>query len=231
VFLAVRWLRKPDDPMKGLPPVMLWAWDRPEDLRFLDCKKAGVAFLAKTVTLSGGQMTVRPRMQPLLMPKGCQAMATTRVEAGEGKIAVSAADVAAEIAKLGYGSRVAAVQVDFDATASQRDFYRELLEDVRERLPGDVLLSMTALASWCMHDGWIEELPVDEAVPMLFRMGVDDGAVRRHLDQGKGFRVDLCKTSVGLATDEPGPSVSRGVRWYVFHPRSWDRAAVNDFFE
>ena len=42
---------------------------------------------------------------------------------------------------------------------------------VRRRLPRDLPLSMTALASWCAGDTWIEALPVDEAVPMLSRWG------------------------------------------------------------
>ncbi|MBV9442948.1 MAG: hypothetical protein JO217_09650 [Acidobacteriaceae bacterium] len=28
---------------------MLWAWERPDDLRFVDVRKAGVAFLAPTI--------------------------------------------------------------------------------------------------------------------------------------------------------------------------------------
>ena len=45
--------RRPDDPLPGFPKVLLWAWQRPEDLRFLDPQRAGVAFLAATITLSG----------------------------------------------------------------------------------------------------------------------------------------------------------------------------------
>ncbi len=64
---------------------MLWAWERPEDLRFLDCDKAGVAFLAKTIRLGGGGMDVRPRLQPVQVPKGCLTVATVRIEAAEAE--------------------------------------------------------------------------------------------------------------------------------------------------
>jgi len=33
-----------------LPPLMLWAWDRDDDLRFLDTRDTGVAYLAATLT-------------------------------------------------------------------------------------------------------------------------------------------------------------------------------------
>ena len=64
-----------------------------------------------------------------------------------------------------------AIQIDFDAADSERDVYRRLLARVRAVLPRTVPLSMTALASWCVGDTWLDGLPVDEAVPMLFRMG------------------------------------------------------------
>lgn len=37
---------------KDLPPVILWAWERPEDLEFLNSQRFGVAFLAQTLTLT-----------------------------------------------------------------------------------------------------------------------------------------------------------------------------------
>ena len=32
------------------PPIVLWAWERPEDLRNLDSKRFAVAFLAQTLS-------------------------------------------------------------------------------------------------------------------------------------------------------------------------------------
>src|SRR5438309_12019664 len=47
-----------------LPNVVLWAWERPEDLRFIDPQRTGVAFLAATVSISSnGSVCFRPRMQ------------------------------------------------------------------------------------------------------------------------------------------------------------------------
>src|SRR5262249_12637984 len=53
-------------PPLALPPLMLWAWDRTDDLRFLDTADTGVAFLAATVTLRGDAAVLAPRHNPLM---------------------------------------------------------------------------------------------------------------------------------------------------------------------
>ena len=72
---------------------------------------------------------------------------------------------------------VAALQVDFDARQSQREWYAGVLRRVRAQMPPQMPLSITALASWCSYDGyWLRTLPVDEAVPMLFAWSRTGGA-------------------------------------------------------
>src|ERR1039458_2560605 len=51
--------------MAAVPPLVLWAWERPEDLRFLNPKLTGVAFLAGTVRLGPDGLSFPPRLQPL----------------------------------------------------------------------------------------------------------------------------------------------------------------------
>ena len=79
-----------------LPRVMLWAWERPEDLRSIDPHTTGVAFLAGTVEIralnagtAGSEagvasveatVVLHPRLQPLLVPPGTALMAVVRVE-------------------------------------------------------------------------------------------------------------------------------------------------------
>ena len=48
---------RPADPLPGFPYVFLWAWERPENLEFLDPHATGVAFLARTVCLRGGAVS------------------------------------------------------------------------------------------------------------------------------------------------------------------------------
>ncbi|HKD63178.1 MAG TPA: hypothetical protein VKB40_04015 [Candidatus Acidoferrales bacterium] len=54
----------------ALPPVTLWVWERPEDLSPIDPKTIGVAFLARTVFLTGDTISFRPRLQPLRLASG-----------------------------------------------------------------------------------------------------------------------------------------------------------------
>ncbi|HET6861920.1 MAG TPA: hypothetical protein VFH91_02705, partial [Pyrinomonadaceae bacterium] len=37
------------DRMSRVPQTVVWAWERPEDLKFIDPAKIGVAYLAKTI--------------------------------------------------------------------------------------------------------------------------------------------------------------------------------------
>lgn len=157
--------------------IFLWAWETPTDLRELGSSRAGVAFLADSLTLRGDEVVERLRRQSLLVAEG------TRL--------------------------VAAVRIDIDRT-----------------LPPPVGLSMTALASWCVGDPWIAGLPVDEAVPMLFRMGPDSRRVRQDLASGRDVRVSLCRRSVGFSTDEPLRWRPAGRRIYLFNPRGWNAASA-----
>ena len=90
------------DRLADLPDVMLWAWERPEDLRFLDCRQTGVAYLAETVILDRGGITLRPRLQPLLISEGCAVVAVVRVEAApETVVAGALAGLAGLLAQPG----------------------------------------------------------------------------------------------------------------------------------
>jgi hypothetical protein len=212
--------------LERLPPVMLWAWERREELSFIDPNKEGVAVLAGTVFLSGDEVVVRPRFQPLLVPPGTVLIAVVRIEVNHARpISLSASQrvrAAKAIEHLMHG-RIAALQIDFDAAHSQRRFYRDLLIDLRRDLPVSLPLSITAIASWCIHDDWLATLPIDEAVPMLFRMGPDSGRVRDYLARGGDFRAAVARGSRGVATDETLPNLPPGRRVYVFSPHGWSR--------
>jgi hypothetical protein len=123
--------------------------------------------------------------------------------------------------------KVKAIQVDFDAAISERHYYRQLLEDLRRELPDNVPLSITALASFCVGDRWLSDLPVDEAVPMVFRMGMDSDRIKNMLSSGADFNEGLCKRSYGVSLDEPvTTSFEKQRRVYVFNDHSWTPADI-----
>ena len=48
-----------------MPPLVLWAWDRDDDLSFIDIRDTAVAYLAATVILRGETVFLTPRHHPL----------------------------------------------------------------------------------------------------------------------------------------------------------------------
>lgn len=187
------------------PKLILWAWERPENLEFIDSNKFTVAFLAQTIELSGSEVKLIPRRQPLKVSPETKLIAVTRIETD--KKADLSDQQKQEILRLVLKTlelkNVSAIQIDFDVTVSEREFYRQLLQDLRNQLPSNVGLTMTALASWCASDNWLKGLPVDEAIPMLFDMGADNKTIRELLASGEDFNEPLCRNSYGISISEP----------------------------
>jgi hypothetical protein len=109
---------------------------------------------------------------------------------------------------------------------SQRRALLDMLGGVRAGLPSGTHLSMTALASWCDGEAWLAEAPVDEIVPMLFRMGQDGLRLRARLAAGGDFRLPACRAAVGVSLDAP-VTVPPSRRVYVFNPRPWDETSLS----
>ncbi len=211
------------------PRVMLWAWERPEDLRFVDPRTTGIAFLAGTVRLAGERVAGAPRRQPLRTRRDARVLAVVRVEVDHRTPPVL--DAAQAVAAAGAVARLAGpgpVQVDFDAAVSERPFQRRLLAALRARLPPGAFLSVTALVSSCL-DGSAARLGADEVVPMALRLGPEGPALRRRL--ARRPLPAPCDRALGVATDEPAVPRPPGVRLYLFSPRPWDRAALDAALE
>lgn len=205
--------------MDRLPSRTLWVWERPEDLRNLDTRTTAIATLNRTIFL-GKNATVVTRRQPLAYPGGITRIAVVRIEA-PGAVAAGMEQPTADLILQSLDSpTIAALQIDFDARRSQRPFYAALLRDLRQRMPPGLPLSITALASWCSSDDWLSGLPIDEAVPMFFRMEPDRRYAPLHLPQFQ-VREPLCMTSIGISTREPGLATLEGKRVYIFPDRGW----------
>lgn len=209
---------------EAMPARVLWAWEEPEDLHALP-PTVGVAYLAETL-LVGDLLIALPRRQPLRTALDARVMAVVRIEARAGFVDTPElrASVATRLAEIGRRNNLRALQVDFDANASQREFYAGVLKLLKPQLPLGLPLSITALVSWCGADSWLHGLPIDEAVPMFFRMG----GPRAISSQGPRFyrlAEPLCRGSVGVATDEPWPAnfntLNSSTRVYIFAPRPW----------
>lgn len=219
--------------MRGLPRLVLWACERPEELQFINPQTTAVAFLADTIHLRGDTVVAGPRLQPLRVPDRAHLVAVVRIEANQDA-ALNRSQIeqtTTTIAKAASLPRVMAVQVDFDATRNQRDFYRSLLFDLRRRLGPTTPISITALTSWRLGDDLISSLPITEAVPMLFRMGSGTNDVVGQLSSGSDFRASICRGSLGVSTDERWESLPHGRRLYVFHNRPWTKQSELAFLQ
>ena len=208
--------------------VILWAWERPEKLEFIDPQKTGVAYLAKSLLLKGEIVLSKPRLQPLKVPAETELIAVVRIDIDKVHpplLSVQQQDrVVSEILELTQREDLARIQIDFDAAVTERNFYSELLNKLHEQLPSSIALSIIALASWCIYDDWIKGLPVDEAVPMLFRMGIDKEAIHHYLQEHGNFPVEACNGSIGISTDESTTLIRAAKRIYIFNPRGWTHA-------
>lgn len=214
-------LPHPQGRLAPLPRVTLWAWERREDLHTLDTRRFGIAYLDQTLTI-GLTVHAQPRRNALVFPTSATRIAVVRIEAPPTAILndENRNDAIQSILVSAREPGIAALQIDFDATRSQRPFYRDLVVDLRNQIPANLPLSITALASWCSWDNWIRDLPVDEAVPMMFRMEPDH---RRAPPSVRDFQIrePLCRTSTGVSTSEPWPDHLAGKRIYVFPDHGW----------
>jgi hypothetical protein len=216
--------------LSALPRVTLWAWERYEDLHTLDTHRFAVAYLDRTITI-GLIVTNQPRRDTLIIPATISRIPVVRIEtlpyvdlSDENR-----AEAIRQLLEVAAEPGISALQIDFDATRSQRAFYSALLTDLRRQLPAKLPLSITALASWCAADDWLRTLPPeakpDEAVPMLFRMepGRHPGDLETY-----AIREPLCSGSAGLSTTEPWPDNLAGKRLYIFPDNGWQKDSPTD---
>jgi hypothetical protein len=203
-----------------MPPLVLWAWERPEDLRFIDPATTGVAYLAATVNLQlNGTTQYHFRLQPLRVPVNASLTAVVRIESPPRYTFPDPAAIAAGLAQIAQHPKVKALQIDFDARVSERTFYRAILSSLRRQTALPV--GITALASWCTGDPWLEGQALSESIPMFFRMGPTESKDMPVKEQG-------CRNSIGLSTDEAWPAarpagLSNTARVYVFNPHAWTK--------
>ena len=103
----------------GLPPIanterashatqshlILWAWEMPERLDFIDPRQIAVAYLDQTIYV-GKSVRARPRVQPMQVSPGTEVVSVVRIEMAAGAETSPAA--AAEIVALIQKRRLAA---------------------------------------------------------------------------------------------------------------------------
>ena len=207
---------------------VLWAWERTEALQDLP-PGYGVAAVVGFIRLRGETMVARGRRFALALPPiRSQPAGVVHIEIDQSEPLVWTPALQAQViaAALSFAEGYRSVQIDMEVRRSQRPALLSVLQGVRDGLPPGTVLSMTALAAWCETEHWLAAAPVDEVVPMLFRMGRQGGRLRDKLAAGGDFTEPRCRTALGISLDAP-VSIPPGRRIYVFNPRSWDAAALS----
>ena len=214
-------LPHPQGRLAALPRITLWAWERREDLRTIDTRRFAVAYLDQTLTIGLTRPCAAPPQCPRLSgfgdahPRGPHRSAATAVLNDENRN-----DAMQAILASAREPGIAALQIDFDATRSQRPFYRDLLVALRRQMSAESSPLHHCPRLLVQLGRWIRDLPVDEAVPMMFRMEPDHRRAPPNVDDFQ-IREPLCRTSAGVSTDEPWPSNLAGKRIYVFPDHGW----------
>lgn len=222
-----------------LPRRILWAWEKPEDLLSINTENTGVALLTGVLRLQGDCLQLNRRTQRLAVSNLAKTIAVVRIECDESRPPTLSKNQRQElvhkISEAVSRHHANAVQIDFDAKLTERDFYKEMLKDLRNALPAEKGISITALASWCFDDRWLSSLPVDEVVPMYFYMGADEQIILKRLK--KGFVPYGEHEATGLlanGTVTKAAAVDRKLRSrlckqrvYLFCARSWTRQAID----
>ena len=208
--------------MEAMPSRTLWTWERREDLSRIDPITTAVASLDRTVLLTGLSLHATLQRNGLRLPSDprLRRITVVRIETHAPELTESTASAVSEaiLKSLADVRGSSALQIDFDARRSERTWYRVVLNHVRRGMPAQMPLSITALASWCSGDRWMAGLPVDEVVPMFFRM---EPGVRGQHDPFVTVREPVCAGAIGLSTREPWPEDLHGMRVYLFADGGW----------
>ncbi len=225
------------------PKLSVWAWERDEDLSYIDPATVKVSYFAGTIYLRGASVSFRPRTQKLKVPPGTQTIPVFRIESlraggAEGAVppgppqSVAARFVAQTVAtRLKELASTDNVQIDYDALEDERPFYRNLLRELRRQLPNKTRISITALASWLLCDRWLRDGDADEVIAMIFNIGPDRKKVlqtvkKQPLDSGTKAVV-----SIGISANESDTNETifnaklqrQTDTLYVFSSRPWTK--------
>lgn len=229
ILVGINFLNRKSNNLKI--PIVLWVWERPENLYFLKDKNVNFAYLSGTVTKKDENIEYYFRRQPLRIPDKRKTISVVRIEDKSKSHKFEDKDIK-EISDYVVKSCTekttnVSCQIDFDATESQIEFYKKLVVNVRNKLPKEMKLSLTALVSWCTNDeSWFKDLPIDEVVPMFFRLGKDNNVYWQKIEKGELKLNQICQKSIGIATDEPLPNKTylQNKPIYIFNSDYWSTA-------
>jgi hypothetical protein len=217
-------------PIPALPPeppagAIAWLWRAAPVPAF---SRETVAVVDRHIWLAGDKVLVRPGARPRALARGTRVIPVVHVEIDAlhppAGLQAARATVLAAMHSAARASTSGWVQLDLEARPSQRADYRDLVHRIRAALPGDMRLSVTALGWWCRAPAWLDGLEADEVVPMFFRMGRDNVALRDIVTTRPALLHPLCRAgSAGISRQEAFPPAvaARYRRTFWFDEKGW----------
>jgi hypothetical protein len=213
-----------------LPPAtgtdaVAWLW---RDAPVPAWSQAVVAVVDRHIWLAGDKVLVRPGARPRQLPAATRVIPVVHVEIDAlrppASLQPARAAVLEAMRKAARATTSGWVQLDLEARPSQRADYLALVHSIHDALPQGIRLSVTALAWWCRSPSWLDGIEAEEVVPMFFRMGRDNAALRDIVASRPQQLHPLCRSgSAGFSRQEPfAPKVTaRYRRTYWFDEKGW----------
>lgn len=215
------------DRMQMQPPSLnVWTWDRFDDLSFMKGEKGKIAALIATFRVTAaGRVITELRHHDFSRPRSVSLITVFRLEINPTTLVNNEAIDHIVASIKGLAKRGEEIQIDFDATKSQRFLYKKILQKLSDST--DKRLSMTALASWCTYDDWLDSLPISYAVPMLYTLGREQLQMFHYLRENKHWGVRACKGYVGLSLNDlsllENPSIMSTHKVFLFNNHAWSQ--------
>ena len=208
--------------------IYVWAWERPEDLRFLGKDKDSVVivYYAGDVVIENGGMEITPRRNRLILPQDVPIIPLVRIDNFDNAEVLDdqrLGDIKKFIVQICSITGISGCQIDFDVLSSERAFYTRLISEVKKEISPNIPLSITALVSWCDKHSWLDETEIDFAVPMFYRLGPDSMQIQTGRVGSTFLKSEKCQSAIGISTDEqlPRKTYLQGKDTYFFNPEPW----------
>ncbi len=187
---------------------IFWVWHDSD----APALKAGqeLAILQQHFVLAPAKTTLRQRMKPLHFPPGTRVTPVVHAQLATGeKLQLGQAQAQTllkAVLQAGAKSSSGWVQFDFEVPRQQRAFYLDLVRQMRAQLPRHIQLSVSALASWCFDEAFIDQITADEVVPMLFALGQPASTMHRQFLLQEPRLAKACQEqAIGFAQQEAPP--------------------------
>jgi hypothetical protein len=209
-----------------LPPAAVpWIWNQPPAGLMA---RGTVAVVDRHIWLVGDKVLLRPGARPRGLPPATRVTPVVHVELDPlhppPSLAQARPSILAAMADAASASTSGWVQLDLEARPSQRSDYRALVQAIRAALPRRTSFSVTALAWWCGSGAWLDDLAADDVVPMFFRMGRDNLALRSIVERHPERLHPHCRSgSAGFSLQEPFPAAvtARYLQTWWFDEQGW----------